>query len=323
MIITPLAAESLGVRSSAVFIETADVNVLIDPGVSLAPLRHGLPPHPLEIRRMNERWRVIKEHAERADILIISHYHFDHFDPTEPLVFNNKVLLIKHPKEHVNASQVQRAKDLTKSYRTLPRRVEFADRNQFEFGDTVIRFSPAVPHGPTTTVGWVVQTSIREGDSCFLATSDIQGASLPEHLEFICAENPDTLFLDGPITYMRGEGFSAAALRASVRNLCTILATTRVTTLILDHHLLRDPNWKGEMGEVFAIASKTDRKVVTAAGFLGKEDEMLETMRQQLFARHADMPSEPLIRSRNFSLCKKLFSQQGDRGEGTRTSGFF
>jgi predicted metallo-beta-lactamase superfamily hydrolase len=311
MVITPLAAESLGVRSSAVFIETADVNVLIDPGVSLAPLRHGLTPHPLEIRRMNERWRIIKEYANRADILIITHYHFDHFDPTEPLVFNNKLLLVKHPTEHINASQIQRAKDLRKNYRTLPRRVEFADNNRFAFGGTVIQFSPAVPHGPTTTVGWVVQVSIREGDSCFLATSDIQGASLPEHLEFICAENPDTLLLDGPISYMQGEGFGTGALRASVRNLCTLLETTRVATLILDHHLLRDPNWKEKMGEVFATAAKTGRKIVTAAGYLGKKDEQLEAKRQQLYVTYADMPAEPVVRSENFSLCKKLSSQQG------------
>ena len=107
MNIIPLAAESLGVRSSAVFIETGDVNILIDPGVSLAPGRFGLPPHRLEIKAMNESWRVIKEYAARADVLIITHYHFDHFDPTEPVLFNGKTLLIKHPKENINASQAR------------------------------------------------------------------------------------------------------------------------------------------------------------------------------------------------------------------------
>ena len=80
MKIVPLAAESLGVRSSATFVETTDVRILIDPGVSLAPVRFGLPPHPLEIRAMNESWRTIKEYAARSDILVITHYHFDHFD---------------------------------------------------------------------------------------------------------------------------------------------------------------------------------------------------------------------------------------------------
>jgi predicted metallo-beta-lactamase superfamily hydrolase len=173
MNIIPLAAESLGVRGAAFFIETAGVNVLIDPGVSLAPMRFGLPPHPLEVKAMNESWRVIKEYAERADILIMTHYHFDHFDPTEPLVLNGKVLLMKHPDENINAKQRERARDLIRNFRALPRRVEFVDNNRFDFGGTVIRFSPAVPHGPSAKGGWVVEVSVQEGESRFLHTSDI------------------------------------------------------------------------------------------------------------------------------------------------------
>ena len=216
MIITPLAAESLGVRSSAFFIETADVKVLIDPGVSLAKARSGFAPHSLEIRAMNERWRSIKDHAARADIFVITHFHFDHFDPTEPIVFNNKVLLMKHPTEDINASQRERARELVRNYRTLPRRVEFADDRLFEFGGTSIRFSPAVPHGPDTTKGWVVEASVREGSSCFLYSSDIVGACRNEHMQFILSEEPDTLYLDGPLTYMLGHGFSLDDLRMSI-----------------------------------------------------------------------------------------------------------
>src|SRR5512143_928697 len=213
MNIIPLAAESLGVRSAAFFIETAGVSVLIDPGVSLAAMRFGLPPHPLEVKAMNESWRVIKEYAARADILIMTHYHFDHFDPTEPLVLNGKVLLMKHPDENFNA---------------LPRRVEFVDNNRFDFGGTAIRFSPAVPHGPSAQGGWVVEVSVQEGESRFLHTSDIQGASLPQHMQFILSENPNVLYLDGPLTYRIGRGFSLDDLRASISNICTVIETTRL-----------------------------------------------------------------------------------------------
>jgi predicted metallo-beta-lactamase superfamily hydrolase len=306
MIITPLAAESLGVRSASFFIETADLKVLVDPGVSLAPLRFGLPPHPLEIKAMNESWRAIKEHASRADVLVVSHYHFDHFDPTEPLVFNGKTLLIKHPEENINASQRARARKLIKNFGTLPRSVEFADNGEFRFGNTAIRFSPAVPHGPDIKVGWVVEVSIREGGSCFLHTSDIQGASLAQQVAFIRAESPDTLYLDGPLTYLLGQGFSPGDLRASIRNICDIIETTRVRTIILDHHLLRDPKWKEDIKEVFARAEQTGKKVVTAAGFLGKDEEILEAHRRQLFAWSPDMPEEPVRRSGNFQLVKEL-----------------
>ena len=310
MIITPLAAESLGVRSATFFVETADVRVLIDPGVSLAPRRFGLPPHSLEIKAMNESWRAIKEFAAKAEVLVITHYHFDHFDPTEPLMFNGKTLLIKHPKENINASQCARARELIKNFRTLPRRVEFADNNEFRFGGTTLRFSPAVPHGPGAKVGWVVEVSIREGESCFLHTSDIEGASLPQQAAFIRAENPDMLYLDGPLTYMLGQEFSPGDLRASIKNICDIIETTRVQTLIIDHHLLRDSKWKEEIKEVLTRAEKSGKKVVTAAGFLGKDEEILEAHRRQLYAWNPDIPEEPIQRSRNFQLVKELSNKR-------------
>ncbi len=306
MIITPLAAESLGVRSAAVYVETSDVNILIDPGVSLAPVRFGLPPHPLEIKAMNESWRAVKEFAARADVLIITHYHFDHFDPTEPLVFNGKVLLVKHPQENINARQRARARELMRNFRNLPRRVEFADSGAFEFGRTVIRFSPAVPHGPNAKVGWVVEVSITEGESCFLHTSDIQGACRSEHVPFILSENPDTLYMDGPLTYLTGQGFSLDDLHASVENIRLLLTRTRVKTMIIDHHLLRDAKWKEEIRDVFLTAERSGRRVVTAAGLLGREEEILEAHRRQIFAWDPDMPEEPIERNPNFQLVKEL-----------------
>jgi len=73
--IVPLAYDSLGVRSMATFVETDDVRILIDPAVSLAPLRYGLPPHPMEWKRMEESWEKIKQYAELADVLIVTHYY--------------------------------------------------------------------------------------------------------------------------------------------------------------------------------------------------------------------------------------------------------
>ena len=43
----PLAYESLGVRSMSTFIQTPDVSLLIDPGVTLGP-RRPIIPHPKE-----------------------------------------------------------------------------------------------------------------------------------------------------------------------------------------------------------------------------------------------------------------------------------
>ena len=50
----PIAAESLGVRSMCTYIETPDLRVLLDAGVSLCPYRFRLPPHPKEFEAIKE-----------------------------------------------------------------------------------------------------------------------------------------------------------------------------------------------------------------------------------------------------------------------------
>jgi hypothetical protein len=59
----------------ATFVETDDLKVLIDPGVALAPVRYGLEPHPLEWQRLDDTWEAIKQYAENAEVLIVTHYH--------------------------------------------------------------------------------------------------------------------------------------------------------------------------------------------------------------------------------------------------------
>ncbi len=58
MVVVPLAAESLGVRSLSVFVRTPDTGVLIDPGVALGT-RGGLHPHPAEYRALAQRRAAI------------------------------------------------------------------------------------------------------------------------------------------------------------------------------------------------------------------------------------------------------------------------
>src|SRR2546421_8806256 len=89
MKVLPLAAESLGVRSMATYVEAADLGILIDPGATLAPTRWGLPPAESEweaLRRANDR---ISAYAARAGLIFVSHYHDDHFrsDPISYAVF--------------------------------------------------------------------------------------------------------------------------------------------------------------------------------------------------------------------------------------------
>ena len=80
--VTPLAAESFGVRSMCTFVETPDVKVLLDAGISLCPNRFGLPPHPIEFKTIDRLRRRIAEAADKAEVVTISHYHFDHHTPS-------------------------------------------------------------------------------------------------------------------------------------------------------------------------------------------------------------------------------------------------
>lgn len=52
MEVTPLAGDSMGVRSLAVAVEAGDRTVVIDPGASLGPRRGGRQPHVEEYRAL-------------------------------------------------------------------------------------------------------------------------------------------------------------------------------------------------------------------------------------------------------------------------------
>ncbi|HID92670.1 MAG TPA: hypothetical protein EYP60_01115 [bacterium (Candidatus Stahlbacteria)] len=286
MRIVPLAFDSLGTRSMATFVETQSCNILIDPGVSLAPLRHGLRPHPIELKRMEEHWTTIKNYAEKAQILIITHYHYDHHDPNEPDIYKGKKLFIKHPKENINWSQKRRAAYFLNVIEGLPESTEYADGREFNFGSTRIRFSKPVPHGTNTKLGYVTEVSVEEKNFKFIHTSDVEGPSLSDQLACILDENPDIVFCDGPMTYMLGYRYSEESLIRSIDNINEIIQKTKVKKFILDHHFLRDLNWRDKIQAVFDTAKRCDVKILTAAEFLGIENDLLEAKRPMLYKRY-------------------------------------
>jgi predicted metallo-beta-lactamase superfamily hydrolase len=286
MKIIPLAFDSFGTRSMATFVETQSCNILIDPSVALGPLRHGLGPHPMELDRKEEHWIRIKSYAEKAQILIITHYHYDHHNPNEPEVFKNKELLMKHRKENINQSQKRRAAYFMNVIKGLTKSVEYSDGKSFHFGNTRIRFSKAVPHGTNTKLGYVIEVSIEENNFKFLHTSDVEGPSLPGQTAFILEENPDVVFCDGPMTYMLGYRYSKEALRSSIDNIKEIIRKTKVKKLVLDHHFLRDLNWEEKIQAVFDTAKKCNVEILTAAEFLGIENDLLEAQRPMLYNKY-------------------------------------
>lgn len=284
MNIKPLAFESMGTRGMATSVVTRDCIILIDPGVNLAPRRFGMPPHPMEQERLQDHWAKIKDYAEHSDILILTHYHFDHFNPEEPEIYRGKTLIIKNPKVMVNRTQRARAAQFLKKLKGVAKRILMADKMQFSFGETKLRFSQPVFHGTSPKMGYVVQVCIQE-EYKFLHTSDVQGPCVQDQVSFVLRENPQVIFCDGPVTYMLGRRYSVENLQQAMRYLSEIVEKTQVQKLVLDHHLLRDLKWKEKLESVFSVAKLRDVEVLTAAEFAGMQNDLLEARRRRLYGR--------------------------------------
>jgi predicted metallo-beta-lactamase superfamily hydrolase len=285
MKIIPLAFDSLGTRSMCTYVETHDIKILIDPAVALAPNRGSRPPHPIEIELMMKEWKKIKSFSHKADVLIITHYHYDHHNPEEPEIYKGKTVYLKHPLQKINKSQTKRAKYFLKKLADLPKQIEYSDGREFKFGKTIIRFSPAVPHGWDEKLGCVTEVLVDDGKTRFIHTSDVEGATVGSQQKFIIQNDPDICLIDGPMTYIFG---------MHTKSLTHIIqATKRLRTLIVDHHYLRDLKWREKLVDVYKAAEKRKVKLVCVAEFLGEKENLLEPVRKKLYEEHPAKMGEP------------------------------
>jgi len=291
----PLASESFGVRSMCTCVETSDVRVLLDAGASLGPNRFGFPPHPREYEAMAECRERISKAAEKAEVVTISHYHFDHHTPSyedwcynwssaevAKEIYGEKHVLVKSYRSMINFSQRRRGWMFLKTGGKNAKKLETADSKVFEFGDTKLRFSDPVFHGPQgSALGWVLMTTIEHDDERVVFAPDVQGPMYDPTLKIILAERPQLIIIGGPPTYLAEFRVEEDHVRQGVQNLENVVKNVPVT--ILEHHLLRDGKWRELSQPIFNAASKTGHTVLTAAEFLGKENNLLESRRKQLF----------------------------------------
>src|SRR5262249_17266830 len=109
--VVPLAADSLGVRSMATYVECGQTRILIDPGASLGERRFNFPPTDEEwdaLKRANER---IDSYALRAGLVFVSHYHEDHFR-YDRSIYGNRGVWAKDPHRMIGPRQAGRAATL-------------------------------------------------------------------------------------------------------------------------------------------------------------------------------------------------------------------
>jgi len=289
LIVTPLAAESFGVRSVATYVECGATRVLIDPGAMLGASRFGLPPAEEEweaLRRANDR---ISAYATRASLVFVSHYHEDHFR-YDPGLYAGRLLWAKDPKRHITGRQAQRAATLWTALAATAR-PDAAEGRRLETVDAVLQASPPLSHGPDGTgLGYVVALTIedrREGTR-FVHASDVQGPLSPVAAAYLARQRPTLLYLSGPPAYLESQ-LGADLIERGIEHLLRIIEQTGCR-VILDHHALRDAAYP----ERFRRLWETGR-VVTAAGYLGLADTPLEARRRDLWrsGRKPPMPVRP------------------------------
>jgi predicted metallo-beta-lactamase superfamily hydrolase len=295
--VIPVAAESLGVRSMCTYVETPDVRVLLDAGVSLCPNRFGLPPHPKEFQAIDESRRKIAQAAEKAEIITLSHYHFDHHTPsfedwlcnwteageTATQIYEGKIILAKNPREQINYSQRRRGWMFQKTGAKYAEKLEIADGKDFVFGGTRIKFSSPVFHGPEDSMlGWVLMTTIDCQGEKFMFAPDVQGPISSHTLKMIIEEKPQVIMLGGPPLYLEGFKVDERQIQTGLANLKSIVEHVPLT--VLEHHILRDENWKEKSIDVFHEAYVSAHTLLTAAEYLERQNNFLEASRKKMYS---------------------------------------
>lgn len=279
MTIEIIGAESLGVRSLCCQITLPDRRIVIDPGVSLGYVRHGLLPHPLQIAvGCKVRERILKALNE-ADEVVFSHFHGDHV----PLAHANpyQLSLDSLPSRFKNLhGWCKSNRDLSSkmSHRYQDLSDLLGDHLHIAEGEShgAMTFSQAFPHGDATSaMGTVMMTRVDMGSRVFVHASDIQllnDAAVDQILRW----QPDIVLVAGPPLYLErlGESERACAWKNALR------LAQNIEVVILDHHLMRSEEGLEWLDR---LSDRVGRPVMCAADFMQRPRLMLEADRKRLY----------------------------------------
>ena len=291
MKIIPLAADSLGVRSMATYVEAGRENrLLIDPGATLGLRRFNLNPSQEELQALDRALGRIATYAVRCTFFFVSHYHQDHLR-ADHILYKGRRVWAKDPWRLINAEQRRRAQMFWTEVKPAVPYLERAEGRYFEFADATVKASPALPHGPDgSPFGYVVALTVNDGFR-FVFASDVQGPCSPVAKAYLIREQPDLLYLSGPPIYLE-ERVGAAEIERGIEFLLEIIDTTGCQ-VILDHHALRDRRHREKLARLYETG-----KVVTAAEYLGLPEELLEARRPELCARERNRLEARWLRPR-------------------------
>lgn len=281
--------DSMGTRGMATIVDTGSYKIFIDPGVSYAPRRYGLPPHEIELKRFNKHLDMIYDEIVDSNIIIISHYHRDHYlyRNGEEEYYRGKIVYLKHPTENINYSQRVRAYVLLNKMgiKNVVKELKIADGQSYNIDKRLnILFSEPVPHGEDgTPLGYVIMTLIDVDGFRVVHASDVQGPICRRALDRIISWKPSILIISGPPTYFEGYRIKSKVINNAMENLLEIMKIEELDTIILDHHLLRDLDFRKRLSRVYVEALVYGKNILTAAEYMGMEIDQLEAKRKELW----------------------------------------
>ncbi|MEO0287196.1 MAG: hypothetical protein ABIM41_02695 [candidate division WOR-3 bacterium] len=278
-----LASDSMGVRSTCTYIEVNGFSILIDPSCALGPLREGFYPHILEIMNLSEKWEIIKEYLKRADILIFTHYHYDHHNPREIYLYKGKKIFLKDYND-LNKRQKIRGEKFFSLLKEEGIEIEIGDGKFYEKNGVKIYFSKPLPHGRSGKQGYVLGVGIKEGSEGFFYTSDIQGYINNSLKEILYKLTPTIIFMDGPSFYMYSKSERERLCKEMVEKLGDIKKEIEeFRVLILDHHSMRGKDWEDVYSFIKEKLQKLEVEFVCSAEYEGKKITPYEAKRKIIY----------------------------------------
>jgi len=223
----------------------------------------------------------ISDESASCDIIIITHYHHDHFTPfyehafsrVPRSIYDGKKVYAKSWLENINRRQEDRAARFLEGLGP-DRHPQICDG--LETGALV--FSPAFPHGEKELGIFVVMVAIRAGSGVFVHGSDIQSVE-PEAVDWIIAMRPDVAFVSGPPIYL--PQVSPAVKDRARENIARMTRT--IPTLIVDHHMARGLDCETFLRGAAQIAAAPGHRLTLASRYMNREPMLLEARRKMLY----------------------------------------